>query len=181
MAGRRNAISERVVFVVGAGGELDHATAEKLATAGFTVVSVDRGEEGLKEVPDGIRREAADPADPQRPSPPSTASPRKPARGAGEHHTPDLSVDYPFEDTTWRASGSTGSTSPAPCARRWRTTRSISCFGSLCPAQDRGAGRCSRFPHYPDDSRADEVLLGPNSLERSCVHLPNGDCGDGNV
>jgi NAD(P)-dependent dehydrogenase (short-subunit alcohol dehydrogenase family) len=57
-----SASSERVAIVAGAGGELGRATAEKLATAGFTVVGVDRSEEGLKELPDGIGREAADPA-----------------------------------------------------------------------------------------------------------------------
>src|ERR1700691_1405002 len=56
--------SERVAIVVGAGGELGRATAEKLVAAGFTVAGVDRSEEGLKELPDGIRRETADPADP---------------------------------------------------------------------------------------------------------------------
>ena len=58
-----SASSERVAIVAGAGGELGRATAEKLAAAGFTVVGVDRSEEGLKELPDGIRREAADPTD----------------------------------------------------------------------------------------------------------------------
>jgi NAD(P)-dependent dehydrogenase (short-subunit alcohol dehydrogenase family) len=57
-------MSERVAIVVGAGGELGRATAEKLAAGGFTVVGVDRSEEGLKELPDGIRREVADPTDP---------------------------------------------------------------------------------------------------------------------
>src|SRR6266566_1996909 len=57
-------MSERVAIVAGAGGELGRATAEKLAAAGFTVAGVDRNKEGLKELPDGIRREAADPADP---------------------------------------------------------------------------------------------------------------------
>src|SRR5258708_12288450 len=57
-------MSERVAIVVGAGGELGRATAEKLAAAGFTVVGVDRSDEGLKELPDGIRRETADPTDP---------------------------------------------------------------------------------------------------------------------
>jgi len=58
-------MSERVAIVVGAGGGgLGRATAEKLAAAGFTVAGVDRSEEGLKELPDGIRREAADPTDP---------------------------------------------------------------------------------------------------------------------
>jgi NAD(P)-dependent dehydrogenase (short-subunit alcohol dehydrogenase family) len=57
-------VNERVAIVVGAGGELGRATAEKLAAAGFTVAGVDRSEEALKELPDGIRREVADPADP---------------------------------------------------------------------------------------------------------------------
>ena len=57
-------MSERIAIVVGAGGELGRATAEKLAAAGFTVVGIDRSEEGLKELPDGIRREVADPVDP---------------------------------------------------------------------------------------------------------------------
>ena len=56
--------NERVAIVVGAGGELGHATVEKLAAAGFTPVGVDRSKEGLKELPDGIRRETADPTDP---------------------------------------------------------------------------------------------------------------------
>ncbi len=50
-------MSERVAIVVGAGGELGRATAQALAATGYTVVGVDRNEEGLKELPDGIRRE----------------------------------------------------------------------------------------------------------------------------
>jgi NAD(P)-dependent dehydrogenase (short-subunit alcohol dehydrogenase family) len=57
-------MSKGVAIVVGAGGELGRATAEKLAAAGFTVVGIDRSEEGLKDLPDGIRRETADPTDP---------------------------------------------------------------------------------------------------------------------
>jgi 3-oxoacyl-[acyl-carrier protein] reductase len=57
-------MSERVAIVVGAGGQLGWATAGKLAAAGFTAVAVDRSEEALKELPDGIRCEAADPTDP---------------------------------------------------------------------------------------------------------------------
>ena len=59
-----SASNERVAIVAGAGGELGRATAEKLAAAGFTTVGVDRSEEALKELPDGIRREVADPTDP---------------------------------------------------------------------------------------------------------------------
>ena len=55
-------MSERVAIVAGAGGELGRATAEKLAAAGFTVAGVDRNQEALKELPDGIRRDPADPA-----------------------------------------------------------------------------------------------------------------------
>jgi NAD(P)-dependent dehydrogenase (short-subunit alcohol dehydrogenase family) len=59
-----SASNERVAIVAGAGGELGRATAAKLAAAGFTVAGVDRSEEALKQLPDGIRRETADPADP---------------------------------------------------------------------------------------------------------------------
>jgi NAD(P)-dependent dehydrogenase (short-subunit alcohol dehydrogenase family) len=62
--GRRNDMNERVAIVVGAGGELGRATAKALAAAGYTVVGVDRNEEGLKQLPDGIRREAGDAVDP---------------------------------------------------------------------------------------------------------------------
>jgi len=57
-------VSERIAIVVGAGGELGRATAEILAGTGYTVVGVDRNEQGLKELPDGIRREAGDATDP---------------------------------------------------------------------------------------------------------------------
>jgi 3-oxoacyl-[acyl-carrier protein] reductase len=55
---------ERVAIVVGAGGGLGRATAESLAAAGYVVVGVDRNEEGLKELSDGIRRKAGDATDP---------------------------------------------------------------------------------------------------------------------
>jgi NAD(P)-dependent dehydrogenase (short-subunit alcohol dehydrogenase family) len=57
-------MSERVAIVVGAGGELGRATAHKLAVAGFSVVGVDRNEDGLKALPDGIRYEVGDATDP---------------------------------------------------------------------------------------------------------------------
>lgn len=57
-------MSERVAIVVGAGGELGRATAVVLANAGYTVVGVDRNERGLKELPDGMRREVGDATDP---------------------------------------------------------------------------------------------------------------------
>jgi NAD(P)-dependent dehydrogenase (short-subunit alcohol dehydrogenase family) len=53
----------RVAIVVGAGGELGRATAQKLAADGFTVVGIDRSEDGLKELPDGIRYELGDATD----------------------------------------------------------------------------------------------------------------------
>jgi NAD(P)-dependent dehydrogenase (short-subunit alcohol dehydrogenase family) len=56
--------TERVAIVVGAGGELGRATAQKLAAVGFTVVGVDRNEDALKELPDGIRYVAGDATDP---------------------------------------------------------------------------------------------------------------------
>ncbi|MCW2936338.1 MAG: short-chain dehydrogenase/reductase [Actinomycetia bacterium] len=57
-------VSERVAIVVGAGGELGRASAVALAGAGYTVVGIDRNEQGLKELPDGIRREVGDATDP---------------------------------------------------------------------------------------------------------------------
>jgi NAD(P)-dependent dehydrogenase (short-subunit alcohol dehydrogenase family) len=51
-------MSERVAI---AGGELGRATAGKLAAAGFTAAGIDRSEEGLKELPDGIRVNAVAP------------------------------------------------------------------------------------------------------------------------
>ena len=43
-------MGERVALVVGAAGPLGRATAVSLAGAGFTVVGVDRNEQGLKRV-----------------------------------------------------------------------------------------------------------------------------------
>src|SRR6266702_2817344 len=57
-------MSERVAIVVGAGGELGRATAEALAGTGYTVIGIDRNEQGLKELSDGIRREVGDATDP---------------------------------------------------------------------------------------------------------------------
>ena len=57
-------MSERIAIVVGAGGELGRATAQALASAGYTVVGVDRNEQGLKDLSGGIRREAGDASDP---------------------------------------------------------------------------------------------------------------------
>jgi NAD(P)-dependent dehydrogenase (short-subunit alcohol dehydrogenase family) len=54
--------SERVAIVAGAGNDLGRVTAEKLAAAGYTVAGIDRSEEAMKGLPDGIGRAAADPA-----------------------------------------------------------------------------------------------------------------------
>jgi NAD(P)-dependent dehydrogenase (short-subunit alcohol dehydrogenase family) len=64
-----DSMSTRVALVVGAGTGLGQATAVALHTAGQTVVAVDRTEAGLKELPDGIRRELADATDPAAPGP----------------------------------------------------------------------------------------------------------------
>jgi NAD(P)-dependent dehydrogenase (short-subunit alcohol dehydrogenase family) len=53
-----------VAILAGAGGELGRAVAGKLTAAGFTVVGIDRSEDGLKQLPDGIRYEVGDPTDP---------------------------------------------------------------------------------------------------------------------
>ncbi len=55
---------QRVAILAGAGGELGRVTAQRLAAAGFTVVGIDRNEDGLKQLPDGIRYEVGDPTDP---------------------------------------------------------------------------------------------------------------------
>jgi NAD(P)-dependent dehydrogenase (short-subunit alcohol dehydrogenase family) len=73
-------MSARVAIVVGAGGELGCATAEKLAAAGFTVVGIDRSEDGLKKFPDGIRYEAGDATDRPSPRALSTGSPPRSVR-----------------------------------------------------------------------------------------------------
>jgi NAD(P)-dependent dehydrogenase (short-subunit alcohol dehydrogenase family) len=62
--GSNDMAPERVAIVVGAGGDLGRATAQKLAAEGFTVVGVDRNEKALKELPDGIRQVIADSTDP---------------------------------------------------------------------------------------------------------------------
>ena len=58
-----------VAIVVGAGGELGHATAVKLADGGMTVVAVDRNEPGLEGLPAGIARELVDATDPSAAAP----------------------------------------------------------------------------------------------------------------
>jgi len=60
-------MSDRVAIVAGAGGPLGRATATKLAAAGFTVVGIDRNQDGLRELPDGIHQVPGDPTDPAVP------------------------------------------------------------------------------------------------------------------
>ena len=62
-------VSTPIAIVVGAGSGLGQATALTLHRAGLTVVAVDRSEAGLKQLPDGIRREVADATDPAVPGP----------------------------------------------------------------------------------------------------------------
>jgi NAD(P)-dependent dehydrogenase (short-subunit alcohol dehydrogenase family) len=62
-------MSASIAIVAGAGTGLGQATAIALDAAGLTVVGVDRNEAGLKELPDGIRREVADATDPDVPGP----------------------------------------------------------------------------------------------------------------
>jgi NAD(P)-dependent dehydrogenase (short-subunit alcohol dehydrogenase family) len=57
-------MSERIAIVVGAAGGLGRPAAQVLAGAGYTVVGVDRHEEGLRELPAGIRPEVGDATDP---------------------------------------------------------------------------------------------------------------------
>jgi NAD(P)-dependent dehydrogenase (short-subunit alcohol dehydrogenase family) len=55
---------ETVAVVAGAGGALGHATVAALATNGLAVVALDRTEHAMSDLPDTVRKEAADPADP---------------------------------------------------------------------------------------------------------------------
>jgi NAD(P)-dependent dehydrogenase (short-subunit alcohol dehydrogenase family) len=57
-------MSAHVAIVAGAGGALGHAMAATLAASGLTVVTVDRNERALRDLPDGARREVADTTDP---------------------------------------------------------------------------------------------------------------------
>jgi NAD(P)-dependent dehydrogenase (short-subunit alcohol dehydrogenase family) len=60
-------MSDRVAIVAGAGGPLGRAAAVKLAAAGYTVVGIDRNEDGLRELPDGIHQMPGDTTDPAVP------------------------------------------------------------------------------------------------------------------
>jgi NAD(P)-dependent dehydrogenase (short-subunit alcohol dehydrogenase family) len=57
-------MNAHVAIVAGAGGALGHATTATLAASGLTVVAVDRNERALRDLPDSVRREAADTTDP---------------------------------------------------------------------------------------------------------------------
>jgi NAD(P)-dependent dehydrogenase (short-subunit alcohol dehydrogenase family) len=59
----------RVAIVVGAGGAVGRATALKFFEQGMMVVAVDRGEIGLKALPEGVDRELVDATDPQAVAP----------------------------------------------------------------------------------------------------------------
>jgi NAD(P)-dependent dehydrogenase (short-subunit alcohol dehydrogenase family) len=79
-------MSAHVAIVTGAGGALGRATTVNLAASGLTVVAVDRTENALRELPDGIRREVADTTDP------AVATPLV-ARLAGEVGPPAILVN----------------------------------------------------------------------------------------
>jgi NAD(P)-dependent dehydrogenase (short-subunit alcohol dehydrogenase family) len=79
-------MSAKVAIVAGAGGALGHATTVTLAAGGLTVVAVDRNEQALRELPDGVRRKVADTTDP------SAATPLI-DRIAGEVGPPDVLVN----------------------------------------------------------------------------------------
>ena len=57
-------MSAKVAIVTGGGGATGRAVVTALAGAGLTVVAVDRSEAGLRDLPDGVRREVADTTDP---------------------------------------------------------------------------------------------------------------------
>jgi NAD(P)-dependent dehydrogenase (short-subunit alcohol dehydrogenase family) len=57
-------VSAKVAIVAGAGGGLGQAVTAALAAGGLTVVAVDRNEHALRELPDNVRRAAADTTDP---------------------------------------------------------------------------------------------------------------------
>ena len=100
-------MSERVAIVAGARGELGRATAAKLAAAGYAVTGIDRNEQGLKELPDGIGREVADPADPAGRVAPGRP-PRPPGRpGSTAAGTPPSAASTPSSESV---------TGPRPCS-----------------------------------------------------------------
>jgi NAD(P)-dependent dehydrogenase (short-subunit alcohol dehydrogenase family) len=79
-------MSAKVAVVAGASGPLGRATMAALMADGLTVVAVDRNEQGMRDLPDGIRREVADPTDP-------AVATRLIDRIAGEVGPPDVLVN----------------------------------------------------------------------------------------
>jgi NAD(P)-dependent dehydrogenase (short-subunit alcohol dehydrogenase family) len=79
-------MSDRVAVVAGAGGPLGRAVAVQLAGAGFTVIGVDRSEDGLGELPEGIHRMPGDTTDP-------SAAKSVMDRAAAEVGPPDVLVN----------------------------------------------------------------------------------------
>jgi 3-oxoacyl-[acyl-carrier protein] reductase len=57
-------MSAKIAIVAGASGPLARATTAILVAGGVTVVAVDRNEQGMRDLPDEVRREVADPVDP---------------------------------------------------------------------------------------------------------------------
>ena len=57
-------MGDRLAVVAGAGGPLGRTVAAKLADIGYSVVGIDRNEDGLRLLPEGVRRVTGDPADP---------------------------------------------------------------------------------------------------------------------
>ena len=53
-----------IAIVAGAGGELGRAVVVNFVGSGYTVVAVDRSEDKLGELPDGVHREVADATNP---------------------------------------------------------------------------------------------------------------------
>jgi NAD(P)-dependent dehydrogenase (short-subunit alcohol dehydrogenase family) len=64
-----HSISAPIAVVIGAGGELGHATALTLVADGFRVVAVDRSAGNLEDLPDDIEQVVADATDPTVPTP----------------------------------------------------------------------------------------------------------------
>ena len=79
-------MSAKVAVVAGASGPLGRATMAALMADGLTVVAVDRNEQGMRDLPEGIRREVADPTDP-------AVATRLIDRIAGEVGPPDVLVN----------------------------------------------------------------------------------------
>ena len=79
-------MSAKVAIVAGSSGPLGHATIAALVASGLTVVAIDRNEQGMRDLPDGVGREVADPTDP-------TVATRLIDRIAGEVGPPDVLVN----------------------------------------------------------------------------------------